>query len=483
MVGILQPVTRPVLGPPVLVNPNSAFKEGVGDPAFVYDALTEDDMANTAFAAMFGALKSDRSALLSILGDSTGNDATDWPYVLATTKIAPALPDVCIRYALWDNTLQGYGAWSTLQAGTLGQRHIVMDGAHMARILNTKILATASGDLDVEFKVAMDDWTPSAQKRIIGILGNAGNRAWYIILNTNGTIALSWSADGTNLITVTGTAPTVIDGAAIWLRARLDVDNGGGGYTADIDYSVDERANWVSLYHNVGSSGTTGLFASTQDLQAGGVSGSGLWAGKLYSVALRDGIGGSNRLPQSIEGWFDDTTTRLAYGGSPTLFIMNGSYAGAGITVTNGYLNDATRFPKMLPSSPVHLVMLNTGHNETPERANASFYTVYAAWLDQVIARSPLAAIVALNQNPRNIANPTGDAGADTHAQQMLALPLMLAKRGVECVNTFRAFMRAVAAGATLADLVPDGVHPATPAGVSISVEEIWRLMQARLTY
>lgn len=440
-------------------------------------------MANTAFAAMFGALKSDRSALLSILGDSTGNDATDWPYVLATTKIAPALPDVCIRYALWDNTLQGYGAWSTLQAGTLGQRHIVTDGSHMVRILKTKILPTTSGDHDYETKIAMTDWTPGATSRVAGQLGGAANQGWFCGINTNGTPFLSWSVDGTNFTTVTGTAPTVVDGAAIWLRFRLDVDNGGGGYTADIDYSIDERANWVSLYHNVGSGGTTSIFATTADLQMGAVSGSGKWAGKIFEAAFRDGIGGSNRLPQSIEGWFDDTTTRLAYGGSPTLIVLNGSYPGAGITVTNGYLNNAARFPKMLPSSPVHLVMLNTGHNETPERATANFYTVYAAWLDQVIARSPLAGIVALNQNPRNIAQTVGDAGADTHAQQMLALPLMLAKRGVECINTFRAFMRAVAAGASLADLVTDGVHPATPAGVSISVEEIWRLMQARLTY
>lgn len=457
--------------------------EGVGDPAFVYDALSEDDMANTAFAAMLGALKSDRSALLSILGDSTGNETTDWPYVLADTKIKAAMPDVCIRYALWDNGAQGYGAWTTIQEGTLGQRHIVTDGSHMARILNGKILSSASGDLDVEFKVAMDDWTPSAQKRILGILGNAGNRAWYLTLNTNGTISLIWSADGTNLITVTSTAPTVTDGQAIWIRARLDVDNGGGGYTPTIDYSIDERATWTNIYSNVGNSGTTSIFASTNDLQAGAVSGSGGWTGKLYEVALRDGIGGSNRLPQSIEGWFDDTTTRLVYGGSPTLIILNGSYAGAGITATSGYLNNSTRFPKMLPSSPVHLVMLNTGHNETPERASANFYTVYEAWIDQVEARSPLAAIVALNQNPRNIANPTGDARADTHAQQMLALPLMLSKRGVECVNTYRAFMRAVASGSSLADLVSDGVHPDTPAGVAISVDEIWRLMQARLTY
>lgn len=477
-------LVQPLVTPLVRRIPN-ILSEGSG--IWTIDPANEVDMVSNNYAAIFAAYNSGVSIVAVCVGDSTGVGTTRWFYKLFANKIGPlGTPNACIIYCAWDDTTQTYGAWTQIQAGALGQRYIVMDASHMVRVLGGDLVAATSADLHCRVYISPDDNTPAAQKRIIGQLGGAGNQGWYIIQNTNGTFQLSWSADGTNLLSSSqSTANAIADGTAYWLDVSLDVDNGGGGYTVVIKTSVDRGANYTTLLNQVTSAGTTSVFASTADMQVGGVSGSGKWAGKVYQVELRDGINGAIRCPVSIEAFFDDTTPRLAWGGSPTIYMYNGSMSGAGIADANNsndpYLRKSTRVPKMLPISPVQVVFLNTGENDTSERA-VGFYTCFADWLDKLQARSPNAGFIAQNQLPRNTAvTPTGDAGADSHAEQMNGLPLMLQKRGVGCVMTYAAVSKAIMRGQyTLAEAAPDGVHQSTAADDTM-VDEHWRIAGQRL--
>ncbi len=75
---------------------------------------------------MFAALDARVSPTILLQGDSTNNDDTDWVYRWLVEKLGPA--------KLWDDTSSRYGGWSTLQAGSAGQRYIQFDGATKCNI-------------------------------------------------------------------------------------------------------------------------------------------------------------------------------------------------------------------------------------------------------------------------------------------------------------------------------------------------------------
>lgn len=432
-------------------------------------------MASDGFANMFAAIDAGVSPTILLQGDSTNNDNTDWFYRWLVEKLGPAKPAACIRYTLWDDTSSRYGGWSTLQAGSAGQRYIQFDGVTKCNINPADLVTIASADLEVEIKLSMDDWTPAAQKRVVGILGNAGNRAWYLILNTNGNLQLSWSADGTALNSSNqSSTPPFVDGTAYRIRASLVAATGA----ISISYSTDDGANWTSILTQ--TFGATSIFASTAALHIGNVGGSGAYAGKVYEVAVRDGVGGPQRNPLSIESFYSDDTSLTPLGGSPTVYAVNGSQPGAGIA---SYLDDSTRRPKMAISSPAELVLFSTGHNDVASRDPVTLASVWSTYLSNMRTRLPGADFVGLTQNPRYTGQAAGLSNSDTHRILAMTLGALWQRHDVGVVDTYRAFMRAVAAGGSLSTLVADGVHPSAGSGVDVWVNEVDRVARQRVSY
>jgi hypothetical protein len=431
-----------------------------------------------ALASLIAAVEYDCSGILTLIGDSTGDESTDWLYRLLSEKLGPSLPQTCIRYCLWDDATQKYGIWSTLQGGTSGQRYARFDGDGGSRIiLADDIIAASSSDVEIEIKLSLDDWTPAAQGRIVGRLGGAGNRGWYLLVNTNGTLSFSWSADGTALITKNSSAHNFSNGVAYTIRVKLDIDNGGGGFTLDIDTSPDEGANWTSIYHDVGAAGTTSIYATTANYEIGAVSGSGTTAGNVYDVIIRDGFSGPYRVPAAIEAWgstHQANSDLNSFGGSPTLYVFNGSMPGGNIV----YFGDSTRLPKMAVPNVVQCVILATGHNDVAYRISTRLLPAWTDYLTALTARMTTAGFVVLTENPRDQAESAGNLFGDEARNILHALPLMLQRFGVEVIDTYRAFGKS---RDTLANLVGDGVHPTKPAGVNVWINEIWRVISNRL--
>jgi hypothetical protein len=151
-----------------------------------------------------------------------------------------------------------------------------------------------AGDLDVQVKVALDDWTPSASNVLIAKAGTGFSYLLRVSVTT-GILRLIWSTDGTAQIIADSTvAPTVVDGATKWVRATLDVNNGAGGYTVTF-YTSADGITWTQLGSTVTGAGVTSIFNSSTVLEIGSFSNgtSQIAKGKFFRAIIKNGIDGT----------------------------------------------------------------------------------------------------------------------------------------------------------------------------------------------
>lgn len=159
--------------------------------------------------------------------------------------------------------------------------------------------ASITGDIDIRALVSLDDWTPATDSRaIIAKWTTTGNQRSYLfgVTVTTGTLSLSWSADGTVVITKTSTAaPTVVDGERLYVRVTLDVDNGAVGNDVTF-YTSTDGISWSQLGDVVTTAGTTSIFDSTATLNIGAMDAGtdDLLLGKIYLAQVFTGLIGGD---------------------------------------------------------------------------------------------------------------------------------------------------------------------------------------------
>lgn len=155
-----------------------------------------------------------------------------------------------------------------------------------------------TGDLTIQGRFALDDWTPSATSVLIAKWETASNqRSWSLSVNTSGNLVLETSADGSTVLTHTSTAATSItDGTAKSIRVTIDVNNGAAGRDVKF-YTSDDEVTWTQLGSTVTVGATTSIFNSTARVTVGArlndgsgsrMTGKAYWAGFSADLTYTD---------------------------------------------------------------------------------------------------------------------------------------------------------------------------------------------------
>jgi hypothetical protein len=167
-----------------------------------------------------------------------------------------------------------------------------------------------TGDLDARIDLECDDW--SNITGLCGKWGAAGQRSWQFVIDTDHTLRLLWSANGTTELSADSTAAaTIADGDRIALRATIDVNNGAAGRTITFYTASTIDGSWSQLGSAVVQAGTTSIFDSTADTQAGELENGAYFGpvGRVYGLEVYSGIAGTLRA--AFDG-FDDVAPARA---------------------------------------------------------------------------------------------------------------------------------------------------------------------------
>jgi len=121
--------------------------------------------------------------------------------------------------------------------------------------------------------VAMTDWTPGATQVVLGKWTSTSNQRSYSmsVQATSGVLRVDASPDGLNNGLPdqfnSGVAPTVSDGATLWIAATLTTDDGAGNRAATFWTSTD-GVTWA-LLGSQSKVGVAATYSSTAPLEFG----------------------------------------------------------------------------------------------------------------------------------------------------------------------------------------------------------------------
>lgn len=158
------------------------------------------------------------------------------------------------------------------------------------------------GDIDVRCRVAPADWTPSATSVMVAKADITGQYSFVLALTASGELQLAWTTTGlvAGIISATSTvAVGAADGTIRWVRATLDVDDGGGNRVVKFWTSTDDThdhtaVTWTQLGSTVTTAGTTSIFSGTAVLTLGATADAvAPLTGRVYAAAVLSGIDGT----------------------------------------------------------------------------------------------------------------------------------------------------------------------------------------------
>jgi hypothetical protein len=415
--------------------------------------------------------RGDQSLVLQVVGDSTGDEADEWPYLLGS-YLAAQFPGWAVVYHLWSDGAQDYTAPVVISSGAAGERTIdYAGGSQKARYLDPTLLGEVTGDLDVRCDVLLDDWTPAATTSLMGRWGSSTSKSWRFRVTTSGALSLEYTADGSSIVTATSSAATgFTDGQRYRVRATLDIDNGASGKDVKFWTQAIGATSWTQLGSTQTSAGTIAALNAPAGIsyELGGTqSATSVISGRIYGAAIRQGIDGARISPVLLEGWAnEDVVSPIA--GSPTLHIYNGSAAGKDFA----YFNDSTRFPKVAVPGNHPVLLLNLGHNQN--QLGAAMTGLVDTFKGLVDARLPCTQIVALTQNPR--LSPT--VASEQYAHRSDTIARRVAKTGGGVIDTRLEFWTDGRAMSTLVNV--DGIHPSST-GRAVEGAAVQRAFRAHL--
>lgn len=334
------------------------------------------------------------SLALQVLGDSTGNDTTEWVHLLAQ-DIAVDYPSHEVRHYIWNAGTELMPKNPTVvQAAPNSNRRCVWTGTQASRQFTG---AALTGDLDIRIKCQMSNWADGAAAFIVGHFGAGGSRGWRLYKTTGGFLSFDWSTDGTNIQTVVSSGSWAMPSTPIWIRVTLDVDNDDSGHdiafytsTDGVSYtqigSTTTRESTTSMYDVTGHPFEVGARAQTTEP----------FNGSVYEIHLLNAIDGYFYAPALPEHWVGAASTSPEPVGDPIVTFVNGSHSGAALS----YLDGGTVLERMTPNYGQITAIISDGHNEA-QRQGAVLFASMSTYVSSIRARLPSVPIIALTQNPK----------------------------------------------------------------------------------
>lgn len=240
------------------------------------------------------------------------------------TSPAEVTADSVGRVSFWRDRSGNSSAMALVLNGVTGNYASTPDSAALS----------ITGDIDIRVRVTATDWTPTAQKVLIGkYVGGAGNASFFFDVETTGMLGFRWSVDGTNLlaIKVSTVAPTVNDLAPLWVRVVLDVNNGAGGNDV-LFYTSLDGTTWTQLGATVTTASVTSIFDSGSAVGIGGLSDGGTsFDGLVHYAQILNGIAGTPALTVDFAAATRGATSFVA-GTGQTITINTTGATGARIS-------------------------------------------------------------------------------------------------------------------------------------------------------
>jgi hypothetical protein len=250
-----------------------------------------------------------------------------------------------------------------------------------------------SGDIDIQVKLAMPDWTPSTDMSIINKWGAGAlaGREWDFRLGTTGGLSIVWNNSAGTLLSKASTATiSAADGAALYVRVTMDVDNGASGFDVKFYTSLDGSA-WTQLGTTVTTAGSTSIITTTANaLTIGGtVGGSTLpLTGTVQRAIIRNGYDGAGTVVFDAD-FSTQTANALAFTESSTnaatvtIITTRYSYgipnAQSGSISTSSLALNVDRYQRFVVTKATVVDMVLMEVTTGPASAATVYFGLYAA--------------------------------------------------------------------------------------------------------
>lgn len=424
-------------------------------------AARRADALATPLRLITDALDAGVSLSMQVIGDSTGNGADEWPYLVAA-DMAARYPGHTVEWRLWSDAIQGYARPTVIQTGAGGRAQVTIAGASVQYWSSTTLGAltgiapsTTQSDLDVRVLASLPDWTPAAVGTLAAQFGSPPQRGWRFQIGPGGILRIDWTEDGTTPqpVALSTVGVPFTDGAEGWVRVTLDADNGASGHEIKF-YTSTDGVTWTQLGATVARAGTTTLAATTgAALEVGARGGTAevLTGATIYEVEFRDGISGPIIAPVHPSEWTPYIGFSGTVAGAPILTVWNGSHGGA----TIDYLN--ARVPALVPAVGQVAAFVSCSHNEAAQ-IGQSYRARLATLASAAAVRLPHSTMCLLTQNPRK----APAAYIAEHAKRRVDVARLAVASRYAFVDVMEAFTSRPGGYDDL--VLADGIHP-TPAG------------------
>ena len=149
-----------------------------------------------------------------------------------------------------------------------------------------------TGDIDIQVRVALDDWTPASAQMLVAKEDEGSQRSYWLALQTDGTLVFHWSSTGAYLGTyaISTVVTGITDGSVKWVKVTRSSSSGDVKF-----YLSDDATTWTQLGTTVTST-PSAIFNSTTAVTVGAAAGGFMAAGKFYRAIVKSGIDGTTVL-------------------------------------------------------------------------------------------------------------------------------------------------------------------------------------------